>query len=156
MTSAGVVELPKCLLCRSSTKSAERRKLFSPSTEHVLPLLKEMIGDLKHRILEQSTILCRTCVRSLERLMKLKTDVTTKETELREQISRLRDLYRSSSPVQYAATPPKRSDSDPTLQGKRRLYDTPTRRTLQSMVPSCSSPAVAVSCVILKRLVISG
>ncbi len=122
-------------------QTTERRKLFSPSTEHVRPFMKVLFEEHQKTLetLEPEAFVCRSCLRSVEKLKKLREDTSTKENELKEQIER---IHGSSQ-----GTPSKRTASDAgfeTPKGKRKLYDTPTRKTLDTMVPG-ASPAVVVS-----------
>ncbi len=77
---------PVCLLCRSSAKPKDRRKVHSPSTGHIIPVLDEFLSQLRplstEIVLAASAFLCRPCVRNVEKLLKLREDVMKKEAEL--------------------------------------------------------------------------
>ncbi len=150
-------ERPECLVCRTAVNPKDRRKIRSPSTEHVIPILSEFIGELNppstNTILHDGAFLCRPCLRSLEKLRKLRQEVKFKETELRQQMDKVGHVYglRRESPTEpQHRTPEKRRAVEAGLDSsipspKRRRYDTPVRRALHQMVPTGSSPAVAVS-----------
>ena len=88
----------------------------------------------------------------------MRKEVKKKEADIKQCVDGLRDLYgreRYEDQQGTPSTPRKRSaptdesgtstSYDAHAMVKRRRYDTPTRRTFQAMVPSSTSPAVAVS-----------
>ena len=149
-----------CLLCKSATKAGSRHRLFSPANRHILSTLEVYVAEMNppagSTILHENAWLCRSCARSLERLRAMTEDIKKTEALIREQLDlhyrgndELQCLPASSSSLSPLTTPTKRTVDEAALchdtTPKRRRYDTPTRRTLQRMIPSASSPAVAVS-----------
>ncbi len=88
-------------------------------------------------------------MRNLEKLCKLKEDLRDKEGEIRQLIDRAMDTHglvreSFSAPVRKHSAAAADIDS-PTSKVKRKRYDTPTRDSLDRMIPTGESPAVAVS-----------
>ena len=167
MATAVGRELPVCLLCRVSVKAKDRRKIHSATTGHVIPVLNEFVSELgllsTDPVIHANAFLCRPCLRSVENLIKLREDVKKKEAELRQQMDKVREAYRLQrvNTTEYQAeqqphhrTPDKRPADvagleTPTFTTKQRRYNTPIRKTLQTMIPAGSSPAVAVSSTVV-------
>ena len=149
-----VVEMDVCSLCHCSLKSAsQRRKLHGGSLKHVVSILQELVGELwipaTETLFHPEAFLCRPCVRNLENLCKLKEDLRDKEGEIRQMIDRAMDAHglvreSFSTPVRKRSAAAAEMDS-PTSKVKRKRYDTPTRDSLDRMIPTGESPAVAVS-----------
>ena len=82
-----------CAVCREGiVDSRNRRSVHSSATRHVLPVLLELAADVfpnqsaSNVLFPADAHMCRTCLRSVEQLMKLKQDVHSKEQQLRERI----------------------------------------------------------------------
>ena len=143
-----------CSLCQCSLKSAsQRRKLHGGSLKHVVSILQELVGELwipaTETLFHPEAFLCRPCVRNLQKLCKLKEDLRDKEGEIRQLIDRAMDAHglvqeSFSTPVRKRSAAAADRDS-PTSKEKRKRYDTPTRDSLDRMIPTEESPAVAVS-----------
>ncbi len=151
---------------QSTAKLKDRRKVHSPFTGHVIPVLDEFVSQLRplstEIVLGASAFLCRLCVRNVEKLLKLRDDVM-KEAELRQLVDRVGEAYglqhvtpeeRQAEEPPRHRTPEKCTAEEAGLETatsksamKRRRYDTPVRSTLQGTVPTGTSPAVAVSVI---------
>ena len=87
-----------CSLCTNALgKNEERRKLLSESSRSVLPLLADTTTkiygrDVLRDVFAADSKLCRPCLRHLERIMKLKTELQEKEKELMLQVRRLGEV----------------------------------------------------------------
>ena len=86
-------DVEMCSLCQTTLKQKERRKLHSDATKHVLPTLLEFCSTLQtpatETIFDSEAFLCRPCVRSIEKLHKLRADLREKETEIKQKIDRV-------------------------------------------------------------------
>ena len=115
-----------------------------------MSILQELVGELwipaTETLFHPEAFLCRPCVRNLEKLCKLKEDLRDKEGEIRQLIDRPMDAH---GLVQESFSTPVRKRSaaardSPTSKVKRKGYDTQTRDSLDRMIPTEESPAVAV------------
>ena len=162
---------PACLLCQKVEKARERRVIRS--SQNASSILLQYMSDLqpssRTAILHDGAVMCRPCLRSVEKLHKLKEETKKLDDDIRQKMERVMEPYTIQpvdDPVQFC-TPEKRAstsqEATPTSQRRKRArtaeetqlfiptskrgrYDTPTRTTLQKMVPG-ASPAVAVSIV---------
>ena len=152
-----------CCLCRSLLQTKERRKLHSDSTKHVVPVLLEFAGShgtqATRTVFHPQACLCRSCLRSIEKLQQLRDDLQAKENQIKQQMGRVLESHGLASadtheeePQQLHTPRKKRSAAEAEFESpcgvrtpKRRCYDTPTRESLKRVCPTGSSPAVAVS-----------
>ena len=152
-----------CLLCLLVIKPKERLVLHNPASRHVITVLEGFLNELEPAstaALHADASICRSCVRSLEKFLRLKKDLAMIEEDIRLKMDRLgakHGLRRREAGLGQVAvqrTPEKRSADTAELgtslaSYKRRKYDTPIRNMFERMVPTGSSPVVAVS-IILK------
>ena len=171
-----------CVLCKRGTHPRARRCLSKPANKHLLAVLQSFVADsssFSFNTVDKNSWLCRPCSRSLEQLQAARERVENLETDIRKKLEAINDECQGSSvsatstanrPVAVARTftTPERlpaagsplfeqwSDRGTTGEAEtaRRRYDMPTRSALERMVPSASSPAVAVSLLVcaLKNL----
>ena len=165
-----------CVFCSCRlARSDQRRRLFSASSEHFLPLIRALVAKLYGSdaavtsLLPDTSYLCRSCVRALEKLVKAKQDVRQMEAKLRQQLQQAADtrgLQQQQGSVDHEETTctPRRQRKRPAMRtegqtaedspaSKRRAINfsksTPVRGAIRRMVSdptsTVSSPAVAVS-----------
>ena len=84
-----------CSLCGVFLLPKERRKVFSSSSEFVLPLLKQVVVDVFSKVGKLLNVfllgstLCRLCHRQLVAIIKMQKDLKGKLHELKQQVKRL-------------------------------------------------------------------
>ena len=84
-----------CSLCRASLGiAAEHRKVYSPTSEPIIPLLKETVSevygrDALHEVFLPNSKLCCPCHRHLDSTTKLKKDVQKHMEKLTQQVRHL-------------------------------------------------------------------
>ena len=163
-----------CLLCQKVVKAKERRVIRS--TKNAGSILLQYLSDLQpssqRTILHDGAVICRPCLRSIDKLHNLKEETKKIDDDIRQKMGRVMEPYllqdqtqvedsmQFSTPEKCASTS---QETTPTSHRRKRArtveeaelfiptskrghYDTPTRTTLQNMVPG-ASPAVAVSAV---------
>ena len=154
----------KCVgcLCEIKRGLSKRRKLYSPSTCHVLPAMTRMFRELYsiedvEKLLpsvesdrsKENIFVCVKCFRSLEKLLKIEDEKKELETSLKAgfmnvglcaelqpkgKVTPTRTRKRSLEKSPPAAPTPK----------KRRGPDTPTRNVIQR-IHAPGTPSVSVS-----------
>ena len=128
-----------CSICDVILLPTERRKVFSSSSEFVLPLLKQVVVDvfgnadkLRDVFLLGST-LCRPCHRRLEAIIKMQKDLEGKLHELMQQVKRLggrNGMQRELKAVRIRGAPLVESPA-----GKRsEVWNTPRRMQIRRQV----------------------
>ncbi len=75
---------------RSFRYERKRRKVQSPSTEHIVPILQELLPERVHVKLT-TAYACVPCFRSADKLFKLREEVRKKEKELQQQVNHRKD-----------------------------------------------------------------
>lgn len=80
-----------CLLCEKDL--VKRRPIHSAANKHVLPVLEEIARELFGELSVASTLsppaaLCHPCLRNVEKLVKMKSDLQKKMKEIGEQIGK--------------------------------------------------------------------
>ncbi len=80
----------QCLVCKEYCSPQKRRKLQSPSTEHIVPILQELLPERVHVKLT-TAYACIPCFRSADKLLKLRKEVRKKEKELQQQVNHRKD-----------------------------------------------------------------
>ena len=158
-----------CVLCQRSTIPRARRCLRKPGNKHLLAILQNFSADSSSFALftvDKDSWLCRPCSRSLEQLQAARDRVKNLEADIRRKLEAVDECQGSSasaiSTANRQATPERlpaassrfeqRQDCETAGETAGRRYDTPTRSALERMIPSASSPAVAVSYALLKNL----
>ena len=155
-----------CIICLRPIKVKERLILNNPASRHVIPVLEEFLSELytvpTAAVLLADSSICRTCMRSIEKYQRLRKDSSNMESEIRPKMDKLGERYGLSRREKGVAvdradqrTPEKRTPEKRTAEKagfgtpcgvlKCKKYDIPIRKALQRMVPTGSSPAVAVS-----------
>ena len=138
-----------CGACPTNLRPGNRRDLGSCAA--VASTLAALISEQYPQQTADSLngkkrFLCRSCYRSIERLLKLRAEVESLETTIKEKLRKRSELETRSG----ERTPPRRrrrSDGAGTSHSptKRKCVDTPTRHAIQSLQPAGDSPLVAVS-----------
>ena len=175
---------PMCLLCRTAVKAKDRKVIRS--TKNAIPILTQYMSEIRPSsiaaILHDRAILCRPCLRSVDKLHNLREEASKVDAGIRLKMEHIIGPYRLQDQVEEQPTAmqfgtPEKCTSKvdeplitpsgvgytpktkractsgkarlftPTTASKRARYDSPTRTTLQKMVPVGSSPAVAVSTI---------
>ena len=162
---------PMCLLCRTAVKTKDRKVIRS--TKNGVQILTQYMSEIRASsiaaILHDRAILCRPCLRSVDKLHGLREEASKVDADIRLKMEYVIRLYQAEEQPMQFGTPEKCTVAEPSTPGgftlktkrartsgearfftptiatKRARYDTPTRTTLQKMVPVGSSPAVAVS-----------
>ena len=159
------METDACLLCSKSP--VKRRPLHSVSNHHLIPILVELLKEIFNSSVDKTILppdswVCPACIRAVERVRKLREDLRKVEGQLRAQLKQagescrlqvsqsalLQDTTLSSTPTssRKRSAPPTPTGS---LSEKRRALafgtSTPVRTTMDCMMASADSPAVAVS-----------
>ena len=153
-----------CIACACELKkgTAQRRKLYSPSTCHLLPVLQGLCKEcyscedvnrlhvlssvLSGHSDKEELYLCMKCFRQLEKLTRLRKESALIEESLKDGLKKVAE--RRQLPVKTTPSRRKRpavsaSPSQPATKRQRGL-DTPTRKSLQQIQES-GTPSVSVS-----------
>ena len=82
-----MMERTKCIVCcLSLPRTAKRRILSSPATKHVIPILNEFIErnypGVSERLVADGLLLCMPCFRTLEGILKIRSQLSDKECAL--------------------------------------------------------------------------
>ena len=84
MASTSTVQ---CLVCPKWPIPTERRRLEGPSAELIIPVLTELLPEAgRAKLRDAQCCICRSCYRSVEKLIKLRQDTQKKEKELAMQV----------------------------------------------------------------------
>ena len=168
MASSSSSRCYDCVLCQRGTLPRSRRCLSKLGSNHLLAVLRSLGANFA---VDDNSWLCRPCSRSLEQLKSAREHVGTLEVNIRRRLEAGGYGYQasavgatdstasSSQSTRLALTPQRPADPSSPLDEQRsavgrtarepgtvtRRYDTPTRSALQRMIPSATSPAVAVS-----------
>ena len=153
----GMASVSRCILCRAVLKKKNRCKITNYEEVRQV-IIEELQPSSGAEAIVSGTFLCRTCLRNIEKLIKLRKEVQKCEEELRRQINVVAAQFGLTRDTTEATTTSttttpragRRGREEPTTRSpatKRRRYDTPVRRQLQQMVPTELSPAVSVSCL---------
>ena len=151
-----------CIACACELKkgTARRRKLYSPSTCHLLPILQGLCKERYScedvdRLLpsvesgrsdKEGIYLCMKCFRELEKLTTLRKESTLVEEGLKDglkKVAQLRQLPMKTTPSRRKRPAVSASPSQPATKRQRGL-DTPTRKSLQQ-IQEPGTPSVSVS-----------
>ena len=160
-----------CWGCREQLR--KRRKLHNPANLPVLEVLSDfadaIFGSGSSRVvLPSEAVVCRSCLRSVEKLIKLRAEVLQVEEEVRVKVKQagfLCDLQETApsgssvmrtppspraSSIMVTPTSRKRSRShspvnSPVAKRRAVFVNTPVQLFMSNVVPSATSPAVAVS-----------
>ena len=140
---------PLCVLCRTVPQRKDRRKITN-SESVLLAFLNELEPSSAAEAMVRNGFLCRPCLRSVEKLIKLRKEVKKSEEEFKRRINVFAAELGVTRARERAATTPEKRRRDvegdlPIPAAKRSRYDTPVRRRLQQMIPTGSSPSVSVS-----------
>ena len=169
-----------CVLCCATLeKAAERRNLFSESSQSVVPLLLKTVTciygkDVFRKVFKSDCKVCRPCFRRLDRITKLDKELQEKQVELSQQVKRLGDRVLGTEFVHNTAsvepevavnTPTRKRQQSTVLKSpsptkRARLQKlTPVRNIMGSMLPKGDpknpSPAVAVSLMSICRPIVN-
>ena len=156
--------------CELKKGSARRRKLYSLSTCHLLPILQDLCKERYSckdvdRLLpsvesgrsdKEESYLCMKCFRELEKLSRLRKGSALVEESLKdglEKVAQLRQLPVKTTPSRRKRPAISTSPSQPATKRQRGL-DTPTRKSLQQIQES-GTPSVSVSMLYNYSLVYS-
>ena len=141
-----------CILCRGRTTKNNRCKIGNHEAVGQT-IIEKLVQHSAALIQIEATVregfLCRPCLRSVEKLIKLRVDVKRGEEEFQRKIElaavdfglTCTSTATSTTPRAAKRTPPQQ----PSPAAKRRRYNTPVRRQLQSMIPTGLSPDISVS-----------
>ena len=85
-----------CLCCATLEKAAERRNLFSESSQSVVPLLLKTVTcsygkGVFREVFKSNCKVCRPCFRCLDWMTKLDQELQEKQVELSQHVKRLGD-----------------------------------------------------------------
>ena len=134
---------PVCILCAHTLARLEnRRKLHSPASKHIFPLLsglvEEMYPHAVETIIHPKSFVCRPCLRGLEKLRTLREDVEKKE-EVRMQVKHAGEAYGlqalAASGINLGRSPTSRGSTSrgtPPPSPERRSDGTPSRTAIHS------------------------
>lgn len=160
----------KCVgcACELIRGIAHRRKLYSVSTRHVLPVLsglmrecylsedvKKLLPPEDSQLSKEEIFVCMKCFRHLEKLIRLEKEKAQLQETLKsgfQKVKQVVELRAIGQPDEPPTTPlrsprkrPRLSSSSPAAPPrKRHAPDTPTRRII-SQVHAPGTPAVSVS-----------
>ena len=103
---------PACLLCQKVEKAKERRVIRS--SQNAASILLQYMSDLqpssRTAILHDGAVMCRPCLRSVEKLHNLKEQTKKLDDDIRQKMERVMEPYtvqQVDDPIQFC-TPEKR------------------------------------------------
>lgn len=160
----------KCVgcACELIRGIAHRRKLYSVSTRHVLPMLpglmrecyltedvEKLLPPEDSQLSKEEIFLCLKCFRHLEKLIRLEKEKTQLEETLKsgfQKVKQVVEVRAIGQPDEPPPTPSRSSRKRPRLLSsspaasprKRHAPDTPTRRIIRQLHDP-GTPSVSVS-----------